>query len=481
MSLNPKTEFAPKVAIIGRPNVGKSTLFNIITGKRKALVKNQPGVTRDILIEPVENWGKHFDLIDTGGITEAGDIFSKMIKEAVTDFLFSVDYIVAVMDGRSGLLPEDRDIIRVAQQAGKPFLLVINKVDKVVDEEMAKVDFYEFGLDIIAASFEQRRGVADILEWINKQIPEQQTEPHVGTNIAIVGKPNVGKSSLCNALLGSHRMLVSDIAGTTIDSVDSPFNYNGRRYTLVDTAGLRKSARREEDLEIISAFKSQEAIRRADLVLLIVDGTMGPTEQDAKIMQAILEDHKGVVLVANKSDIGGKEVPEYRKTFREQVEKNFHFFEDVKVVFTSAKTGAGIDEMLAAVEEVSDKMGFRVPTSELNDFFFSTIRKAPAPVWGTTNVKFYYLTQTYQKPPSFIAFANYPDGVTNSYRRFLVKHIKEHWNLFGIPIRIFAMKTRRQGSDDYTGLLAHTIWFLPGGHWLGLWTWQPVALSLCRR
>lgn len=448
MSSNQRTEFTPKVAVIGRPNVGKSTLFNIITGKRKAVVKNQPGVTRDILIEPVENWGKHFDLIDTGGITEAGDIFSKLIKEAVTEFLYSVDYIIAVMDGRAGLLPEDRDIIRVAQQTGKPFLLVINKVDKVIEEESAKVDFYEFGLDIVAASFEQRRGVADILEWINKQIPDEQPELHEGIKIAIVGKPNVGKSSICNALLGSHRMLVSDVAGTTIDSVDSPFNYNGRRYTLVDTAGLRRSSRREEDLEIISAFKSQEAIRRAQLVLLVVDGTVGPTEQDAKIMQAILEDHKGVVLVANKSDIGGREIEEYRKTFREQVERTFHFFEDVKVIFTSAKTGAGIEEMLEAVEEVSDKMSFRVPTSELNDFFFQTIRKAPAPVWGTTNVKFFYLTQTYQKPPSFIAFANYPDGVSNSYRRFLIKHIKEHWNLFGIPIRIFAMKSRSAGGDN---------------------------------
>lgn len=446
MQQNPRAEFSPKVAIIGRPNVGKSTLFNVITETRKAVVKNQAGVTRDIIIEPVDIWGKQFDLIDTGGITEAGDIFSKLIREQVTEFMQSVDLIVAVMDGRSGLLPEDRDIIRVAKQAGKDFLLVINKVDKAMDEEMAKADFYEFGVDIISAAFEQRRGVGQILEWIVERIPENPGTVKEGMNIAIVGKPNVGKSSICNFILGTNRMLVSDVAGTTIDSVDSPFMFNGRKYTLVDTAGLRKSAKREEDLEIISAFKSQEAIRRADIVLLVVDGTIGTTDQDARIMQAILEDHKGVILVANKSDLGSKEIPEYRKSFKEQVEKTFHFFRDVHVTFTSAKTGQGIEDLFAMVEKVTDQMNIRISTSELNDFFFETIRKAPAPVWGTTNVKFYYLTQTYQRPPAFIAFANHPDGVTNSYRRFLIKNIKERWDLHGLPIRVFCMKSRGRGE-----------------------------------
>ncbi|AHI05903.1 GTP-binding protein [Bdellovibrio bacteriovorus W] len=442
MEQNQRAEFSPKVAIIGRPNVGKSTFFNIVTDSRKAVVKNQPGVTRDILIEPVDMWGKQFDLIDTGGITEAGDIFSKLIREQVTEFLHSVDLIVAVMDGRVGLVPEDRDIIRVAKQAGKPFLLVINKVDSIMDDETAKTDFYEFGVDIISASFEQRRGVGDVLEWVVQHVPVAPATVKEGLNIAIIGKPNVGKSSICNRILGSNRMLVSDVAGTTIDSVDTPFIYNDTKYTLVDTAGLRRSSRREEDLEIISAFKSQEALRRADIVLLMVDGTEGPSDQDARIMQAILEDHKAVIVVANKSDLGNKEVPEYRKTFKEQCERTFHFFRDVHVTFTSAKTGAGIEQLFEMIELVKDQMTMRIPTSELNDFFFETIRKAPAPVWGVTNVKFYYLTQTYQKPPAFIAFANHPDGVTNAYRRFLIKNIKERWNLWGMPIRIFCMKSR---------------------------------------
>jgi len=438
----------PKVAIIGRPNVGKSTLFNILTDSRKSVVKNQPGVTRDIIIEPVDIWGKTFDLIDTGGITESKDVFSKLIREQVVEFLDCVDLLIAVMDGRSGLLPEDRDIIRICKEVNKPFLLVINKVDKVMEDEIAKADFYEFGVDILSASFEQRRGIGELLEWITERIPAIPQDFVEGPVIAIVGKPNVGKSSLCNALVGEHRVLVSDIAGTTVDSVEIPLEYDGRRYTLVDTAGLRRSSRREEDVEIISAFKSQEAIRRSNIVLLVVDGTQGPTDQDAKILQSILEDHKGVIVVANKSDIGQEVIPEYKRTFREQVERCFHFFDDVEIVFTSAKNRHGLKELLDAVHRIHEKMNFRVSTSELNDFFFETIRKAPAPVWGTTNVKFYYVTQTYQKPPAFIAFANHPDGVLNSYRRFLIKHIKEKWNLHGIPLRIFCMKAKRGGENS---------------------------------
>ncbi|MGZ3725524.1 MAG: ribosome biogenesis GTPase Der [Pseudobdellovibrio sp.] len=439
---------APKVAIIGRPNVGKSTLFNILTDSRKSVVKNQAGVTRDIIIEPADVWGKKYDLIDTGGVTESQDLFSKLIKEQVTDFLYSVDFIIAVMDGRVGLVPEDRDIIKLAKQTGRPMLLVINKVDRQHEQDIAKADFYEFGLDVIAASFEQRAGVAEIMEWINKSIPDAKETVKEGVQIAMVGKPNVGKSSLCNCLLGIHRMLVSEIAGTTVDSVDSPFIFNDKKYVLVDTAGLRRQSRREDHLEIISAFKSQESIRRSQIVLLVIDGNEGPSEQDAKILQQILEDHKGVIVVANKSDVAKENVESYRETFRAQVEKEFHFFTDVPIVFTSAKTGSGINDLFKTIEHVTDKLNFKVSTSELNDFFFETIRKAPAPVYGISNVKFYYLTQTNQSPPAFIAFANHPDGVTNSYRRFLIKNMKERFDLHGIPIRIFCMKSRSAAERE---------------------------------
>ncbi len=437
-----------KVAIIGRPNVGKSTLFNILTDSRKSVVKDRAGVTRDIIIEPADVWGKKFDLIDTGGVTESQDLFSKLIKEQVSDFLHSVDFIIAVMDGRIGLVPEDRDIIKIAKQTGRPMLLVINKVDQHHEDDIAKADFHEFGLDVVAASFEQRRGIAEIMEWIQKVVPDQKETIKEGLQIAMVGKPNVGKSSLCNCLLGVNRMLVSEIAGTTVDSVDSPFIYNDQKYIIVDTAGLRRQSRREDDIEIISSFKAKESLRRSDVVLLVIDGLTGPSEQDAKIMQQILEDHKGVIVVANKSDLASSEVKNYRETFMEQVKKEFHFFTDVPIVFTSAKSGSGIKDLFAKIESVRAKLNFKISTSALNNFFFETIRKAPAPVYGISNVKFYYLTQTNQVPPSFIAFANHPDGVNPSYRRFLIKNLKSEFDLHGIPIRIFCMKSRSGSPGD---------------------------------
>ncbi len=430
-----------QVAIVGRPNVGKSTLFNIMTDSRKSVVMNQPGVTRDIIIEPVELWGKEFDLIDTGGITESADVFSQLVREQVTEFLMTVDLLVVVMDGRVGLCPEDRDLIKIAKNTGRPFMLVINKVDKVAEEEVAKADFYEFGMDCVSASFEQRRGISDVLEWIHKNIPEAKADVIEGPKIAMVGKPNVGKSSLCNSLLGQARMLVSDVAGTTIDSVDAQLEFQGKKYVLIDTAGLRKSARRNTDLEVVSAFKSQDSIRRADIVLLVIDAVQGPTEQDAKILEAIVETHKGLVVVANKSDLAEKERPDFKKWFREKIDEEFHFFKDVPVVFTSALHNRGLKDLFSMIEHVYDKLTFSISTNELNEFFLNVIRKAPSPVYGTKNVKFYYLTQTRQKPPAFIAFANHPDGVTPAYRRFLINNIKEKWDLHGIPIRIFVMKS----------------------------------------
>lgn len=336
-----RTNDVPKVAIVGRPNVGKSTLFNIITGTRKSVVKDQPGVTRDIVIEPVEIWGKTFDLIDTGGVTEAADLFSKMIKEQVVAFLESVDLIIMVADGRAGLIPEDRDIVTIIKKTGKPFMLLINKVDKVQDEETAKADFYEFIDEPITAAFEQRKGIAETLEWITNLIPEKLIEKERGITFSIVGKPNVGKSSLCNSILGISRMMVSPVAGTTVDAVDSQFEYDKKIFTLIDTAGLRRRSKVDEDIEVIANFKTREAIRKSQMVLLMIDCVEGPTEQDAKILELILEDHRGVIVVANKSDLAKKDNPHYKEKFREQIERHFHFFTDVNIVFTSASEGKG--------------------------------------------------------------------------------------------------------------------------------------------
>lgn len=434
-----------KVGIIGRPNVGKSTLFNVLTRSRKAVVKNQPGVTRDILVESADWWGKCFDVIDTGGLTDSEDLISGLIKEHVLALLDSLDLLVVVMDGKSGLMPEDRDIIRIAKESGKPFTIVVNKIDRILDAELVLSEFYEFGMDVLPASFERRSGVDEVVEWILEKAPEAKENVEMeGLRICVVGKPNVGKSSLCNHLIGQKRMLVSEMAGTTVDSVESSFVYNDKEYILVDTAGLRRQAKRnksDDGVEILSAFKSHKAIDMADIVLLLVDATIGPTDQDAKLVEYILEQHKALIMVANKSDLAKEEIEGHRRWFRAKIEKEFHFFKDIPIQFTSALTGSGIKSLFEKVDDIWEKLNIKISTSQLNKFFYETIRQAPAPVYGTRNVKFYYLTQTNQKPPSFIAFANQPKGVTPAYRRFLVNRIKKQWELQEIPIRMFVMKS----------------------------------------
>lgn len=436
------THSKPTFAIVGRPNVGKSTLFNYLVESRRSVVKNQPGVTRDIIFEEAVLWGKTFDVVDTGGITEAADDISSRIREHVIEFLKTVDYLLLVMDYKSGLCPEDREMIRIAKETGKEFLVVVNKVDKVQELDLAGAEFYEFGVPLVTCSFEHRNGVDRLLEWISERLPEAQGTEKEGFVFSIVGKPNVGKSSLTNQLLGANKMLVSPVAGTTVDSVDFQFDYNEKTYRLIDTAGLRRSAKRVEGIEVISAIKTSQSIKKSDLALLMIDGMQGPSEQDAKILQEIVENHKAVILVVNKLDLGEEDIPEFRKTTRAKIADTFHFYADIPICFISAKTGKGLKSLFETIEDVRDKLDVRISTSELNDFFMNVIRQAPAPVYGLKNVKFYYLTQTKQVPPSFIAFANHPDGVDNAYRRFLIKRMKARFGLEGIPIRIFVMKSK---------------------------------------
>lgn len=435
-----KKKSRTRVGIIGRPNVGKSSLFNYLTGSRQAVVKDQAGVTRDLIIGDVDLWGKSFELVDTGGLTEATDVFSQLIREQVLKYLHTLDILLVIVDGRVGVVPEDREVIRMANESELPFLVVVNKIDSVQDLESAKYEFYEFGEEVIAVSIEHRHGVVDLLEWLDARVNLEVLDESQETRLAIVGKPNVGKSSFLNRMVGEDRVLVSSIAGTTVDPIDAVMEFEGRRYTLTDTAGMRRHARRTDDVEIISAFKAEDAIRGTDIVLLFVDVLQGPTEQDAKIVETALDDHKAVIMVANKADLAEEQLDAYRSTFRAQVERELHFFSDIPIAFISVKTGKGIKALFDLIDKVKQQLHIRISTSHLNDFFTHVIRQAPAPGHGTKIVKFYYLTQTNQVPPSFIAFCNFPEAVDNSYRRFISKRLKEHWNLEGIPVRIFAMK-----------------------------------------
>ena len=441
-----------RIAIVGRPNVGKSTLFNAITGTRKAVVRNEPGVTRDIQIETADWCGSQFEIVDTGGLTESKDPFAGPIREQVERILNSVHGIILVTDVRAGLCPEDREAFRVAAESGRPILICANKADNQELRDLAHYEFAEFGAQVLPTGFEQRFGLDSILSWILSILPrEVETQAQEDSvRLTIVGKPNVGKSSLCNRLLGETRMIVSEVAGTTVDAIDSVLERDQKRYVLTDTAGLRRKGKQKDDVEVLAGFKSREALRRSDLVLLVVDGLVGPSDQDTKLIELCSDNNKGVILVINKLDLGESEIPAFRQKVRDQTSAQMHFFPDIPIVFVSAKTGAGIDALFRKIDEVWERMNRQISTSELNEFFQDVIRQAPSPVYGTRNVKFYYLTQTRQRPPSFIAFANSPDGVSPSYRRFLAKNIKDRFGLDGIPVRIFAMKSGNRGGESAT-------------------------------
>lgn len=446
MKNNQKT----KVAIVGRPNVGKSTLFNILTNSRRAVVKDKPGVTRDVQIGLCEWRGIHFDILDTGGVTELKEVIPSLIRKKVLETISNIDLILFVLDAKTGLHPEDESLFYLIKKSGKPFYVMVNKIDQdhLVEEKSA--EFYSLGVQPHAAAFETRMGIPEMLDWVFERVNKDYTEEKLTElTIAIVGKPNVGKSSLCNQLIGESRVLVSEIAGTTVDSIDMPLERNGRQFTIIDTAGLRRKSKVVDDVEMLATFKSSSSIRRANLILLVVDVTAPLSEQDAKILNLIEESHKPLIVVANKSDVAKKESAGFKKKFHDQVARTFHFFEDVPIVYTSAKTGAGIDALFFKIDEIWGKVLKQIPTSEINRFFTQVIKKAPAPVYGTKDVKFFYLTQTKQIPPSFIAFANEPKGVTSAYRRFLIKQIKEQWGLHGIPIRIHTMKQSRKSDKAH--------------------------------
>lgn len=429
-----------RVAIMGRPNVGKSTLFNRLIRSRRAVVRDEPGVTRDILIEPTEWWGKSFEVVDTGGLSEGKEGFTALIREQVVEFLNSVDLLVMIVDGRTGIMPEDRTAYQIAKSTGLPMLVVVNKCDRTLEADTYLPDFWEFGTDLLPAAFERDFHIDEIVEWILARLGEDEMRGREGFRLAIVGKPNAGKSSLANHLLGTNRMLVSEIAGTTVDAVETEYEHNGEKYILIDTAGLRRAGKQKDGVEVLSTFKTRHAVHRADLVLLVIDGTVGPSNQDSRIIEMCLEQHKAILVVANKMDLGKEQHDNFRDWFRARIEREFHYFTDIPVVFTSAKSGAGIEDLFRKIQDMRGKLGVRITTSQLNKFFTEVIKQAPSPVYGTENVKFYYLTQTNQSPPSFIAFANHPEGVTPAYRRFLIRKIQENWDLRGIPLRIFVME-----------------------------------------
>ncbi len=441
-----------KVLIIGRTNVGKSSLFNRLIRKKKSLVINESGITRDLLKDKAEWWEHEFEVIDSGGFPDSHekDELSLKILEKIKTAVNQADVFIVIVDGKAGLHSKDADVVHTVRKTGKPFLLFVNKVDHPEKTNLLTAPFYKLSSYFLSGSFENNYGVDEIVEWIISQKKQKEKDSLSSKNFSqkqeelihlfVIGRANSGKSLLCNQILQEDRMIVSSKSGTTLDTVTDFFSYNETDYSISDNPGSRRGNR--EKREKISFAKSRSKLEQADIALLVLDACLGPSRQDARLVQLCLENRKPVILVANKMDLL-KDLPfEEKKQKQEEIKQTFHFYADLPIVFISAKTGYHKDKLFKIIESLKQKIKFRVSTSELNNFFTQVIKKAPAPVYGTSDVKFYYINQTNRQPPEFIAFANYPKGVTPAYNRFIINKIKEKWDLKGVPIVFYALPKR---------------------------------------
>ena len=438
-----------RIAIVGRPNVGKSSLFNRLMGRRVAIVHDQPGVTRDRLAGICKTGAVPFEIIDTGGIGDAHDPdFAEATHVAAQAAIASADLLLFVVDGRAGLTPLDRELAHMLRSGGKPLFLVINKIDQEMHESLS-ADFFELGFpEVFTISAAHGRGTHDLLAKIGEtlggldgeEVPEELSAPR----LAIVGRPNVGKSSLLNKLLGEERSIVSNIAGTTRDALDVHCELGNEPYVLVDTAGLRHRSRPDTSVEIFSAMRSEEAIRRADAGLLVIDGESGVTSQDKRIAGMLQESQKACIILLNKWDLVRKE-DGGRASQGEQSEviRNDLFFLDyAPVVCISAKTGQGFSRIFAALKSVRKEADTRIPTGELNRFFRDVFEQHPPPSKSGKRFKLLYATQIVPEvqrpfnPPEFLLFVNDADLITDSYREYLFNQFRARWPFPGLPIRL---------------------------------------------
>lgn len=434
----------PIVAIVGRPNVGKSTLFNRILGKRKAIVKDEPGVTRDLNYADVNEQGRLFTLVDTGGFEpDTKGVMLAKVREQALLAIEEADVIVFVMDGRGGFLPSDRDVADILRKANKPVIYAVNKTD-TSKQEQGLADFYTLGMEnLFPVSAEQGRGINELLDKIITFIPKTPVrEDEERIKLAVVGRPNVGKSSIVNRLLGYERVMVSEVSGTTRDAIDTPFTYNKRKYLLVDTAGIRKKTKIGRTVEQYSVMSAIRSIDRCDVALLVIDAMDGVTEQDEKVAGLVYERGKGCIVVINKWDLPEKET-NTAKQYAERVRWKMKFLQFAPLVFVSALTGQRVFKILEKTEETLAQLKKRIPTSQLNRFFDSFKKQHQPPVYKNKEVKVYYITQTEIKPPTFVAFVNFLEAIHFSYERFLINRIRDEFGLDNVPIRLYFRKRQK--------------------------------------
>ncbi|MBQ5984387.1 MAG: ribosome biogenesis GTPase Der [Bacteroidales bacterium] len=428
------------VAIVGRPNVGKSTLFNRLVGMRQAIVDETAGVTRDRHYGKCEWCGTEFSVVDTGGYTSnSDDVFESAIRRQVAIAIDEADVILFMCEAATGITDYDAEIAEVLRRSKKPVVLCVNKVDS--GEKMYDAyDFYALGLgEIWSISAANGSGTGDLLDEIVRVLPEDAPVPEDRTDlphIAIVGRPNVGKSSLTNALLGEDRNIVTPVAGTTRDSISTYYNKFGHEFMLVDTAGIRRKNKVHEDLEFYSVLRSIRAIEHSDVCILMLDATAGMEAQDMNIFNIIQKNKKGCVIVVNKWDLFEKE-SNTMKEYTAALKSRLAPFDDVPIIFTSVTGKQRILNVLDAASRVAENMMRRIPTSELNDAMLPEIENYPPPAWKGKYVKIKYVTQLPTRTPQFAFFCNLPQWVKEPYKRFLENRLREHFDFCGCPIQIY--------------------------------------------
>ena len=437
----------PILAIVGRPNVGKSTLFNRIAGWKKAIVSNEPGVTRDRNYADVDWEGTAFTLIDTGGFEPVSKdrIFVQM-REQCELAMDEADVILFLMDGREGLTPSDKEIAHLLRKQNKSVLFIVNKIDGPKHEEKV-LDFYGLGVEVLyPVSADDRYGVATLMEEVVKVLPPstQEEKDRGATRVAVIGRPNVGKSSLINRLLGYKRVLVDEVPGTTRDAIDTPIERDGKKYVFVDTAGIRRKSRISLRLEQYSIMEAFRTIDRSDVALLLLDSKEEVTEQDARIGGLIHERGKGCILLVNKWDLVEKDsntLAEYEK----RVYDDLKHLSYAPILFISALKGQRVNKIFDLVDQVSEQTKKRISTSPLNNSFEQWVEDHPPPLYRNRNVKLNYITQVSVGPPTFVIYTNIPEGIHSSYERYLINQMRQAFGFEGVPIRLhFRKKGKRR-------------------------------------
>ncbi|HHU52062.1 MAG TPA: ribosome biogenesis GTPase Der [Firmicutes bacterium] len=435
----------PIVAIVGRPNVGKSTLFNRIVGERLAIVEDVAGVTRDRLYREGQWLDRRFLAVDTGGITLEDDPIKKQVGDQARLAIDEADVIIFVVDGKEGLHPLDQDVANILRRTSKPVILAINKVDHY--DPLSTAEFYALGFgEGFPISAEHALGIGDLLDRVLKNFPpELEEEETEAIRVALIGRPNAGKSSILNAILGEERVIVSPIPGTTRDAIDTGFCYEGQDYILVDTAGIRRKARVEEAVEYYSIVRALRAVERTDVTLMVLDATDFSTEQDKRVAGIAQEAGKAVIIVVNKWDLI-KKSGETAKNFTEELRYQLAFLNYAPVLFVSAKTGKGINRILPEVAKVANEYTKRIPTNILNNVVRDAIALHHPPSRKGKQLKIYYAAQLKVKPPTFQLWVNDPELMHFSYERFLENRLRDEFGFTGSPLRFILKKRAGKGG-----------------------------------